>query len=172
MKVLAFLPLLATLNLGTAVPMPSRFDNFPDGIIPASPFAEEINYRLPNDTLPISYKISLTTDIHLGEAGQTFTGEVRIHIYVFENTPQITLHYRQMTIENIALYTGDNPPVLIQDDITPAFEEDKEFLLIRPSVPLVENELYYVDVKYRGLLRDDNMVSTWLAKRSTSNLII
>jgi len=159
MRLNVILPCLVLLAVVSAsVPMPPH-NYLVDEALPLAPFIEidGKDYRLPNMTRPIHYTVSLTTDIDKGESGQSFSGKVRIRIEAIETTNEITLHYRQITIENIALYSTGTPSVLIQDNINHVFSEDVEFLIIRPSAELTAGTQYFVDVTYQGLLRDDNM---------------
>lgn len=160
MRAIVLLPLLAVFGVGLAIPMPPQSESSPDGMVPFAPYIDDVDgkhYRLPNETIPVHYTISLTTDIDKGDAGQEFSGKVRIRVRVLAETPQITVHVRQLTIETIALYSTAEPPVLIENDISPIFEEDLEFLHIKPTAALAVDTQYFVDITYKGLLRDDNM---------------
>lgn len=119
---------------------------------------EITTFRLPNDTVPVHYYLSLDTDIH--ENGTSaFSGQVRITIKVVEQTSVITIHYRQQTVTLINLYNYTDAPVeppLIEEDIDPILIEDFEFLQIRTSAPLVVDQLYIVEITFNNTLRDDN----------------
>lgn len=54
-------------------------------------------YRLPNNSIPFSYDLTLNTDIDKGNF--TFIGVVKIQIKIIEGSTAITLHYRQTTID-------------------------------------------------------------------------
>lgn len=60
---------------------------------------DEIGYRLPNNSIPLRYDLLITTDIDKGLFN--FTGHVKIHLRIVENTKFITLHYRNQTIDRI-----------------------------------------------------------------------
>lgn len=111
-----------------------------------------IDYRLPNTTRPISYNIWLSTDIHRGDF--TFNGVVTIQIEALENTPEITLHYRELTITNVRLLrdTGGT----IQSNVPTTSRDDVEFLIIRPTVPLTQGTIYGIAITYTGVLRNDD----------------
>ena len=113
---------------------------------------DDIDYRLPNNTRPIHYDIWLKTDIDQGELG--FSGRVSIHIEALENTNEITLHYRQLTIMNIDLLrsTGGS----IQSNVPYTKKDDVEFLVIKPSARLIENANYTIVISYIGQLRSDD----------------
>lgn len=127
-----------------------------DEIMSIAPFRDDADgkdYRLPNNTRPISYNISLFTDIHLGVFD--FNGTVRITIEAVQNSNEITIHSRQITIESISLYSSDSE--LIQENVLFDEVEDLEFLVIKPTSLLIATQQYIVEITYRGTLRDDNM---------------
>jgi len=61
---------------------------------------EEINYRLPNHTKPLSYNIKLNP--HLGPNNFTFDGEVVYHINILNSTKTLTLHMKNLIINENA----------------------------------------------------------------------
>lgn len=114
---------------------------------------DNLNYRLPNNTRPTRYNLWLTTDIHRG--AHDFLGRVKIQIEALENSDQITLHYRQITITNIDFFNSAG--ALIESDVPFSHREDVEFLIIKPTESLVKGRIYSVEISYEGTLRDDNM---------------
>jgi aminopeptidase N len=116
-------------------------------------FLDDLNYRLPNNTRPIKYNLWITTDIHRDE--REFLGKVEIQIEALEDSKDITLHYRQITITNVDLFNASDS--LIESNVAISFREDVEFLIIKPSENLVKGEIYWLDISYEGQLRDDNM---------------
>lgn len=154
LKVLAIFAVIVAV--AQSIPMPFRLEVPADEIIQIAPYRDDIDgkdYRLPNNTIPLHYDVWLSTDIHRGETA--FTGNVKIRIRAVENTAQITLHYRQITIENIVLRNNLNN--VIQDNVTFSFVEDLEFLQVNPTSSLVAGLEYVLEITYHGLLRDDNM---------------
>lgn len=117
----------------------------------SDPFDNQ-DYRLPNSTVPLRYDIWLSTDIHRGVFD--FNGLVAIQIMALENTPDITLHYRELTIVTVNLFNSNG--VLIQSNVPTTRREDVEFLIIRPTQPFVEGQTYSVQLNYRGVLRTDD----------------
>lgn len=119
------------------------------------PFSDPIDgldYRLPNSTIPISYNIWLSTSIHLGDF--SFNGQVDIRIRAINNTQEIKLHYRELTIQGIDLLSGTG--TTIQTDVSHSFQAELEFLVITPAAGLVANQEYIVQIRYEGTLRDDD----------------
>lgn len=126
-----------------------------DGDELIAPFTDPfdgIDYRLPNDTIPLRYDIMLSTDIHRGMFN--FTGQVTIHIQAAVNTPNITVHQRQLTIESVRLLDGTG--VQIQNNVAFTERPDVEFVVIQPFMGLTAGNFYQVEIKYRGELRNDD----------------
>lgn len=117
---------------------------------------DEATLRLPTDTIPMHYRLQLTTDIDKGDFN--FSGNVHIRFQALSNTSTITLHYRELTIENINLfYAGNATPVLIESNIIHTVDEVREFLIIPTAQELEIYEQYIVEIAYTGILRDDNI---------------
>lgn len=115
---------------------------------------DELDYRLPNNTRPIKYNLFITTDIHKDE--REFSGKVDIQIRVLEDSHDITLHYRQIKITNVDLFSSSN--VLVESNVAISYREDVEFLIIKPTVvSLTKGTIYWIAINYEGRLRDDNM---------------
>lgn len=108
-------------------------------------------FRLPNDTRALTYDVSIRTWIHQGNL--TFTGTVRIGIVAVESTNLITLHHRELTIENVILLSeaGDIIPI---GDVS--YDSVFEFLTIPVSNNLTERSEYVIVIDYRG-----TMQTTW-----------
>lgn len=123
--------------------------------VPTAPFTDPFDgkfYRLPNTTIPIRYDIWLSTEIHSGNF--TFEGRVKIEIMTVETTPNITLHYRQLTIHNVDFL--DSAGNTIQSNVPTTSQDDLEFLVITPAIPLVAGTTYHVLIDYEGVLRNDD----------------
>lgn len=125
--------------------------NFDDVVIPKfTPSA--LSFRLPNNTVPIHYDVSLLTDIHLGNFD--FFGTVIIDIRVVEATETITIHYRQSTISGIDLLNINGQTLESNVDFEQI--EEVEFLVIKPRTRLPEFSQYKVVIRYRAVLRTDD----------------
>lgn len=113
-----------------------------------------LQYRLPNDTKPETYDITLNTRVD--SQNFTFEGNVKIGITVIEETSTIKLHHRQLTIVSITLWTTTIPPLLIDlNEFT--YDQDVEHLIIPiANGPLLANTSYTVEIIYTGTLRQDN----------------
>lgn len=132
----------------------TRDDETSDNVVIA-PFRDPydgIDYRLPNNTLPLRYDIHLATDIHNGNF--TFTGRVTITIGVLENSTEITLHYRQLEIINVSLLRSTGGTIQFSVPFTK--NETLEFLILKPTQRLTSGEVYQVAIDYIGELRNDD----------------
>lgn len=109
-----------------------------------------IGYRLPNNSIPLSYDLMLTTDIDQGLFN--FTGHVNIHIKIIEESDEIVLQYRQTTIEEINLVSADGTTLipLLYDQI-----EEFEFLVITLPSAFEPDEEITIEIKYNAQHRTD-----------------
>lgn len=113
---------------------------------------DETRYRLPNDTVPLTYDISLITRID--QAQFDFFGTVKINIFVVNTTRQVTVHTRQLTINRVQLFDDNNRLV----ELLPFYYNVvTEFLTIPTrNVDLVQGRRYHLEIDYAGVLRTDN----------------
>lgn len=121
-------------------------------VIPFADPIDGIEYRLPNNTLPLHYDIYLSTDIHIPFF--SFDGIVTIKILALNDTPDITIHFRQLVILSIELLASDG--TLIQSNVNYLQDEVREFLIIRPQNSLIKDQTYHVKIAYLGTLRNDD----------------
>ncbi|XP_053692528.1 membrane alanyl aminopeptidase-like [Sabethes cyaneus] len=110
-------PVIAVFGLALAVhqlaaerPLSNKVDVDPPLIAPEL-FSEEAQfvpfqdvdetYRLPKTSVPTHYTIQLNTGVHTGDT--KFQGSVEIHLTVKEETKDIVVHNRGLTIESAQL---------------------------------------------------------------------
>lgn len=110
-------------------------------------------YRLPNDTVPETYDITLTTRID--NANFIFSGSVQIGILAKESTQRITLHHRQLTITHIELRTNTSPSQQVTIGAW-NYVPELEFLEIPITTNLTAGVRYFLSIDYTGTLREDN----------------
>lgn len=122
-------------------------------ILPLVDPYDGISYRLPNTTIPLTYDIWLSTDIHRGEFG--FDGQVIIRFQCVETTPEIILQYRLMTIDRVTLFGSNNN--IIEDNVPWYQNETVEFLVITPNQQLVQGQEYLISVRYNATMRDNGL---------------
>lgn len=116
------------------------------------PFAEDdlISYRLPNNTIPLQYDVSLQTWVDTNNF--TFVGKVLIDIQIVEITSFITLHQRQLTIDSVDVRDSIGNSVYLDH----TYDSVTEFLIIETVNELLPNDLYTLDIEYKGILRTDS----------------
>lgn len=137
------------------VPIPqSRINEDNPQIVEAFQDQLNVNFRLPNNTRPISYDVHLNTNVHL-QTDFGFSGQVVIRFVVLETSRTITLHHRQLTIGTASLVAVSNPntPIALN-----AFEYDptSEFLTYTLSLTdLIVGSEYFLTIAYSGVLRTD-----------------
>lgn len=116
----------------------------------AAPFPiadDDDTLRLPKSSVPISYDLALTTNIHLAQG--SFSGVVKIEIQVVETTSVITVHNRGLAIDSVTL-TRNGAATEVEFDQ----ETEKEFLHIRSqALPLQVGAFYVIEIRFNGQLQ-------------------
>lgn len=112
---------------------------------------EEYNYRLPNNTRPVHYGVHLTTNIDKGDFD--FTGSVTITLEALEDTNNITIHYRQLTINDVKLIDAATEQEIKFDE--PTYDEVTEHFVFSLETPLVNGSEYKLTIEYNATLRQD-----------------
>uniref|UniRef100_T1PH43 Aminopeptidase n=1 Tax=Musca domestica TaxID=7370 RepID=T1PH43_MUSDO len=114
--------------------------------------ADDLNYRLPNNTLPIHYDVELTTNVHDGT--KKFTGKVQIDVTIVEATTTLVLHKRQLNILSAKIESATSA----SEDLTISYEEEREFLTLtrKTNVNFEKDTEWKVTLEYEGELRTDN----------------
>lgn len=110
---------------------------------------KNINYRLPNNTKPESYDITLITNIDQNDFN--FTGRVVITLRVLEASNNITIHARQLEIKTITLTTVASGMIINLHPHT--YDNITEFLVIPTQTELKKDTQYILTVEYAGILR-------------------
>jgi aminopeptidase N len=124
-----------------------------DATKPKQQTKNDVTYRLPNDTLPLEYDLTLKTWIH--ESNFNFTGNVVIKLLIVEDTTTIKVHYRRTTIVSATLLTANGESILSDDDFHLEIEE--EFIVVTARQTLIKGTIYVLDINYNGVLREDNV---------------
>ncbi len=136
---------LALVHLGcTQEPLVPRVEDLPP--------LEDVytTYRLPNNTLPNSYDVTLRTWIH--EGNFLFNGSIRINISIVESTNTITLHHRYLTIDDVRLWSESGAAVPV---LSYSYNTTFEFFSVSMQDTLSIGETYSLDIDYNGTLRSD-----------------
>lgn len=109
-----------------------------------------ISYRLPNNTKPENYDITITTNIDKNNF--IFSGTVIIDIRVLEESSSITLHARQITINLVRLITKTGTAVKLNPF---TYDPTTEFITIPTQSRLLKDTNYILTLGYVGVLRTD-----------------
>lgn len=118
-------------------------------------FAEHIEYRLPNDTIPTHYDVEITTNVHLKQ--REFTGIVKINIDVVKATKTIVVHARNLTVDSVKILDGTNVIDCEFDYSSNRTVNPTEFLTIttKNDVTLALGKKLVVEIHYNSKLRTD-----------------
>lgn len=110
------------------------------------------SYRLPNNTHPEAYDVSLVTRIDLENFD--FSGLVKIRIVVDHPTREIVLHARQLVITNVKLSKALG---LVEVKTLPfKYDNVREFLKIPiDGIDLNTGDRLRLDISYHSALRKD-----------------
>lgn len=109
-----------------------------------------IEYRLPNNTRPESYEITLVTNVDKNEF--SFSGIVVIDIRVLEASSNIILHARQLNIQFVQLTTKNRTLIPLNDF---SYDRTTEFLIISTQTELRKDTNFILTIEYIGELRND-----------------
>lgn len=112
---------------------------------------QEYNYRLPNNTRPSHYEVHLTTNID--KANFDFMGRVTITLKALEETSNITIHYRELTVNDVKLFDAAT-----QDELEfelPTYDDETEHYVLPLKKPLVDGAEYKLTIDYNATLRQD-----------------
>jgi Peptidase M1 N-terminal domain len=109
---------------------------------------EDGSLRLPQSSWPLSYDLTLTTNVHAGT--RAYTGKVIIAIEIKQTTDFITLHNRGLTINSVKLISSSD----VELEIAHTNDAAKEFLVIESlTVPLVLGARLTIEIEFNGLLQ-------------------
>jgi len=124
--------------------------------------AINIDYRLPTNVKPIHYKITFDPLIEESDkpVPSIFTGEVIIRVKVLEETGSITLHYDDLTIENVRITEARNETDL---PVSETYDNVTHFWVISLNTSADDeaerafkaNEEYLITTNYTGHHQDD-----------------
>lgn len=111
---------------------------------------EDVQFRLPNNTKPLSYDITIITKID--EDDFIFSGKVKINLHVLETSSKIILHARQLTIKSINLTMTSGFSIELSSF---TYDATTEFLTIPTQIQLLKDASYTLIIDYIGELRAD-----------------
>lgn len=119
-----------------------------------TPFIDDppLTYRLPNDSIPLQYDLQLRTDIQAGRF--EFFGRLKVQIQMKTSNNEIVMHSKQHTVTNVDSYDQD----LINRDAQNLLVEkiaSHDFIVIKLRTMKAANEIFWLDIEYNGILRED-----------------
>lgn len=113
-------------------------------------------HRLPTNTKPLSYYLSLTTYIHEGDS--TFFGFVDIRLHALDTTDIITLHSVDLDDLEVTLRDTQYSPPKVYRNLTYTQDEENELLRIETpkEVVLQEGQEYILSISFFGKMANDS----------------
>jgi hypothetical protein len=116
--------------------------------------ASKINYRLPTNVIPSNYKITLDPLIE-DDDPVTFTGEVKITVNVIEETESITLHYNDLSINELKVTIASSGAEI---SVVHDYDNITHFCVITidaEEAKIFKVDEYVITVLYEGFHRSD-----------------
>lgn len=156
--ILTLLLVLATTNAAVVRQFPpferQQLELIENPNLRAAQRADEVTYRLPNNTEPLEYNIDLTTNVHDGTT--EFQGIVTITLKVLETSSDIVVHARQLKILGATIRKSDAAEsTAVALDIVE--DKEREFLhLSAVGQSFEEDSIWLLTIQYTGNLRLDN----------------
>lgn len=102
----------------------------------------EPEYRLPQDVIPLSYKLFIKPDLHSG----TYIGHVEVQCQVQIPTHTITLHSKNLNV-NKAYLNNDT-------ELQIANKEIYDFLILTSETQLNGGQIYKVNIDFEGDMKN------------------
>lgn len=111
---------------------------------------EMVVFRLPNQTMPISYDLKISpyydeTSEHIG-----YEGEVEIVISMKSKTSEITLNCKELTVETI--YFSERDSLISIEVYDWRIDDQNEQLIISIDDELDIDILYLLSIEFRGTI--------------------
>lgn len=110
-------------------------------------------FRLPNQTMPISYDLQISLNYDASSEPVTYEGEVEIVISVKSTTSEITLNCKNLTVEVIYMFEKDS--LLTVEVYNWQINTQNEQLNIFIDKKLNINILYVLSIEFRGTIGED-----------------
>lgn len=118
---------------------------------------EDFSYRLPTDTRPLSYSLTLITNIEnrTNEERLKYSGNMFMWVEVVTPTDTIKMHGKDFTV-NIAELKQAGEIISWIDDNQPQFDPQGDFLSFQAE-ELLEEGNYTMFISFEGELRNDSL---------------
>lgn len=104
--------------------------------------------RLPADTVPITYNVSVTPYYSRSSNPMRFDGELDVTVAVTCDTSVISLHARGLYV--YVVYVHDVATQLPVDVTDVRYDEDAERVTLHLESELLAGHRYSVNIEYRG----------------------
>ncbi|XP_051168547.1 aminopeptidase Q-like [Leptopilina boulardi] len=131
---------------------------------------QSINYRLPNATKPLHYKLKF--EPHLSKDNFTFDGEAEILVEILSKTNNITLHSVNLTIfEEETFLIGEeenNNNNNFSQPIEHIYEDESEFFILKFDNQLQPGN-YTLMIKFTGAMNDEPRGFFWDSYTNDNN---
>ncbi|EDW53342.1 GM12250 [Drosophila sechellia] len=121
----------------------------------ATPISTYNHYRLPTALRPIKYDLHVLTQLENADAFR-FGGSVDIKIQVLENTNNITVHSKELTIDETATTLRQIGGADLKDNCVSSTEVNPEhdFYVLRTCRELLAGQVYEVSLRFSSTLSD------------------
>lgn len=123
--------------------------------VAAKSSAQQKDYRLPGDVVPVSYNILLAPDL---TDNFMFNGQLVINITVLKETNRIVLHaHKSLAIKSPRLFLRNSNIKTTEISLLPPVRNHtNDFLILRSSQLLVPAD-YVLNMEFDGKLNDDGL---------------
>ncbi|KAK9884518.1 hypothetical protein WA026_007361 [Henosepilachna vigintioctopunctata] len=111
---------------------------------------ENDTYRLPTNVIPEKYSLKIIT---LFEDDFKFNGDVEIEVKCVTSTDHIYIHAKNLTIEDGITLKDLSSKKMIEIGAI-EYDNEKDFMIIPTTSPLVEGNKYLISIKFGGKLSD------------------
>lgn len=113
--------------------------------------ARGVHARLPGDTVPESYELTVAPDVS-AESGASFAGQVNIAIAAKKTTSSITLHSKRLVVHEVAVTDVMTNRRVRVDGWT--YDRDAERVTVSVGEHVLANRKYTVRLRFEGRLSD------------------
>ena len=117
------------------------------------------SYRLPRSLIPSTYSLELLPDIYGADPSKfTFSGTVKIVVSCNEDTNNITLNSKKLTINEksvkiLSLSTGSN--MVNPEFQSLSYDEELQLVTFITRNQVIKGHNYSIEMKFTGPLLDD-----------------
>ncbi|KAL7738423.1 hypothetical protein ACLKA6_006736 [Drosophila palustris] len=115
-------------------------------------------YRLPDLFKPEHYDLRILTHLN-GPDQLRFEGQVKIHFQVFDQTRNITLHAKNLTIDRFEITLNSQSGSICI--VNAEFNEDKEFYVLHLCEALQQTKHYELIIPFRAALNSNQTGYYW-----------